>query len=396
MRISRRSFLRGAGAAMTAWMLPGGLARRAGAQATDPVLVTVFLRGGADGLALVIPGGDPVYYDLRPGIGIPENELIDLDGFFGLPADLADLAPAYHAGDLAFVHCAGSPDDTRSHFRAQDFMDRAAPGDLSVTDGWLNRLLTEIGSPDVWTGITLGASSRLSLEGPAPHLGVPSVIGFDLRANWTEDTLEAMYAAGSFGNLSTTAAEAFEAVEVLQGIPTTSAAPYPGSPFATSLREAAALIRANVGVRAISIDLGGWDFHARIVKRQEDLLTMFAASIAAFYQDLGTDLSRTLLLGMTEFGRNAGENGSLGTDHGKASVMFALGGGVSGGQVLLKNDTWPGLTPEALHEGRDLPVTTDFRDVFVDVARTHMGVSDLSSVLPGFPVSPGPHSGLFG
>jgi uncharacterized protein (DUF1501 family) len=398
MRMSRRGFLIQIGAAAGAFLLPSGLARRARAANTDRVIVALFLRGGADGLNLVVPHGDPVYYAVRPTIQVAPGSALDLDGFFGLHPGLAPLVPLYASGELAFVHCAGSPHDTRSHFEAMDYMERAAPGDLAVGDGWLNRALVQLGAGPAWSGITIDGARAAALAGPAQNLALGSISGFRLRGTRPAERrphVQAMFDLGDEDVLGRGSREAFEALDLLGAISTDTTAPYPETGLGSDLRNAAALVKADVGVRAIAVNVGGWDHHESEATYMQEGAAHLAACLAAFHQDLGAQVGRTLTLVMTEFGRNVGENGGAGTDHGHGSVMFALGGGVAGGRVVLRNAAWPGLAEDALDEGRDLPVTTDFRDVFAEVLSRHMGIANLAPIFPGFGVSAARFPGLF-
>jgi uncharacterized protein (DUF1501 family) len=395
---TRRHFLKGAGAALTAFALP--LAPRvARAAQGEPALVVLYLRGAADGLNLVIPTGDPYYYALRPDIQVAPGSEVALGGFYGLHPALAALQPLYAEGDLAFVHAAGSPDGTRSHFKAQDYMELAAPGNPGVGDGWLNRTLSSLGAPDIWTGISIGPASVLALSGASPSLAMSSIEGLVLEASDAQRaTLEAMYAAPANDDLARASQEAFEAIDVIGTVPTESEVDYPAGGLGEAMRDAAALLRADIGVRVLAVDVGGWDHHEGEVGALSGVAPPLAGSIAAFRDDLGSHWERTCVLAMTEFGRTAAQNGSAGTDHGHGSVMFAAGGGVAGGRVITKDDVWPGLAPGDLHEGRDLAVTTDFRDVFAEVLHRHLGiaVAGVSPILPGHPVDMARFPGLFG
>ena len=386
--LTRRRFLRGSAGAATVLALPWTPRAARGAEG-DPVLVVLFQRGAADGLDLVVPAGDPDYYALRPDIAVAPGGEIPLDGFYGLHPALAALQPLYADGDLAIVHAAGSPDGTRSHFDAQDFMERAAPRNPSVGDGWLNRYLSSLGASDVWTGISLGSATVLALSGSEPSLAISSLEDFALQLGpGPRATLEAMYAGRSLEPLERASLEAFEALDVIGSVSGETQVAYPTGPVGTALRDAAALIRAEIGVRVVAVDSGGWDHHETQVDEMAAVAPPLAAALAAFREDLSSHWERTCLLVMTEFGRTAAQNGSRGTDHGHGGAMFACGGGVAGGQVLTR-DGWPGLAPGDLFEGRDLAVTTDFRDVFAEVLHRHLGVplAGLAPILPGHAVS---------
>ncbi|MEM9302417.1 MAG: DUF1501 domain-containing protein [Pseudomonadota bacterium] len=365
------------------------------------VLVVVFQRGGADGLNIVAPWADGRYRDLRPTIAVPEpgapGGVIDIDGYFGFHPSLAPLLPAWEAGELAVVHAAGSPDDTRSHFDAQDYMDRGAIGKGSVFDGWLNRHVSGVPLESVqpFTAVGVGNSLPLSLQGSAPAIGIDSIDGFDLVAPGRayeplRKTLGDLY--GGASALDAQASQVFSAVDVLQdalgGVAETEAA-FPQSAFGQQLAAVASLIRADIGLEVATVDIGGWDHHDQENAELPGLLEDFAASLAAFRDDLGADMGRVTVVTMTEFGRRAAENASAGTDHGHASVMFALGQGVNGGQI---HGEWPGLENSALNRG-DLEVTTDFRTVLADVLQQRRGTANVAALFPDFA---GPTSaGLF-
>ncbi len=399
MCLSRRDFLKTAAVGASALVLPAGLASRASAAGGEPVLVTVFQRGAADGLNLVIPHGDPRYYQLRPQIAVPAGTQLDLDGFFGLNPVLAPLRPIYQSGRLAVVHACGSKDGTRSHFDAQDFMDRAAPNDFSVQDGWLNRYLQAIGASSSLTAVTIGNAKSLALAGAAPSVAFWSLSDFRIsgsHATQRRTALQTMYASVATTLLGRSAGELFQSLDQVAAIQNTSTVTYPDSGFGQALRDVAALIRADVGVRVIALNTGGWDHHESEIDNMSWVATDFAASLAAFDSDLGTHANRTLLVTTTEFGRQVEENGSLGTDHGHGSVSFVLGGGIQGGRVLMRGNQWPGLAPDQLFEKQDLAVTTDFRDLFAEVLHRHMGLSALGPVFPGHAVSAANYPGLFG
>jgi len=397
--ISRRGFLKGVAATAGAVAFAPLWPRPARAAGDDPVLVVVYLRGGADGLNLVVPAGDPAYATLRPNIGVPQEQLVALDGLFGLHPALGSLLPLWDDGELCFVHAAGSPHPTRSHFDAQDYMERAAPGDPFVEDGWLNRYLHVLGGAESWRGITLGSAEALALHGASPTLSFTSIGDFVLdEAAGRADAIASMYAGTASGPLRAASEAAFDALDVIGGVRPSDDVLYAPGPFGEALRDAAALVRADIGVRVIAVDLGGWDHHADEDEALAPVAGGLASGLASFRDDLGADWARTCVLVVTEFGRTAAENGSRGTDHGHGTLLACTGGGVAGGRVVLADDAWPGLAPDRLHEGRDLAVTTDFRDAFVEVLHRHMGVplGSLGPVVPGHPVAAGRLPGLFG
>src|SRR5262245_10692407 len=394
MSITRRYFLKSGGiAAATFATAPSFLIRTAFAQtnanrsADDPILIAIFQRGAADGISMVVPFGDKHYSSARPQIAIPDpsraadESAIDLDGFFGLHPSLDSLKPIYDAGHLAVVHAVGSPDSTRSHFDAQDYMESGAPGNKSAADGWLNRYL-QTGASNAMTpfrAVAIDATLPRSLSGSAPTLAIERVADFGIHAGPATPEVEAMFAD--------LYKDTFDAVKMLRTVnpqrysPTVS---YPNSQFGQALLQIAQLVKSDIGLQVAFTDIGGWDTHANQGSGRGQLanrLKEFGNGIAALYRDLGDRMRNVVILTMTEFGRAIRQNGSGGTDHGHASSLFVAGGPVKGEKVY---GQWPGLAPEQLHEGRDLALTTDFRAVFSDILIGHMGTKDVSKVFPGF------------
>lgn len=400
MTITRRQLLQSAAVGMTAFLLPPSL-RSARAAGTDPVLVTIFQRGAADGLNTVVPTGDPFYYSSRPGIQIPAGSELALDGFFGLNPAFGDLHGLYQSGDLCFLHAAGSPDPSRSHFDAQDFMDRAAPGNKSIVDGWLNRYLTVAGGAQPIAGVSLSNATSKQLAGATPTLAFASIAGFTLTGNWATErraALDVRYGMAAGTRVGDTVVDAFEALDQVGGVDTSTSVVYPAaSELGAALKDAAALIRANIGVRVIAISIGGWDHHTNLPAQLSLLGAELSGSLKAFHDDLGIDAGRTLTLAMTEFGRRIDENGGDGTDHGHGGVMIAMGGGIAGNRVLLRDGVWPGLAPANRYVGEDLQVTTDFRDVFAEALNRHMGlaVGSMGPIFPGFSANTSRFPGLY-
>jgi uncharacterized protein (DUF1501 family) len=399
MNSSRRRFLKSTGLGFLALGLPPAfLVRAAKAQQAGKgkVMVVVFQRGAMDGLNAVIPFKDPAYYAFRPSIAIPEpasgeDRVIDLDGFYGLHPALTPLKSIYDKGHLAIVHATGSPDNTRSHFDAQDYMEIGTPGIKSTPDGWLNRCMNgQKKSESPFRGVALTAQLPRILTGSAPALTLSSIDEFRLRNEAMAATLQRLYTSTSdalfrFGGQSLFAAMA-ELRQVESKIPV-SAERYPAGRFGASLAQIARLIKANVGLEMAFTEIQGWDTHVnqggakgQMANRLKDL----AEGLATFYRDLEDRVEDVVLITLSEFGRTARENGNRGTDHGHANVMFALGGPVRGGKVYGR---WPGLAPEVLYEGRDLDLTTDFRAVCGEVILRHLGQKDLSKIFPGFRAS---------
>jgi uncharacterized protein (DUF1501 family) len=399
MTFSRRDFLKTASVGFGALIVPQVLlrARPATAAGTDPVLITVFQRGACDGLNTVVPYADPNYYAKRPDLAVPAPTVLGLDDLFGFHPALAPLMPLYQSGRLAVMHCCGSTNSTRSHFDAQDFMDYGAPGDRSITSGWLNRFLGAAGMSDPLGAVTLGTRVGKSLRGPAPSTAISSIAEFKATGQlaFRRPAIETMFASTANPLLQSLGPQTFQAVDRVGSVSTSTGVTYPGSQFAAALKDLAALIKGDIGVRLGTVDFGGWDHHAAENAELPGMLDDLAHSLAAFAQDLGSDFDRTVVLVMTEFGRRVAQNGSLGTDHGRGSVMLAMGGAIAGGRILLRDDTWPGLAPENLESGIDLPVTTDFRNVFAELLTRHMGLADAGPVFPNHTLDPDLYPGLF-
>ncbi len=407
MSITRRIFLRnGALAVVGTTVVPSFLTRAAfGAVeggAPNQRLVVIFQRGAADGLNIVVPHAEPQYYALRPTINIPRKSVIDLDGFFGLHPSLASFQPLWRQRHLAIVHAAGSPDPTRSHFDAQDFMESGTPGVKATDDGWLNRslrALPERGEKSPFRAIALGPSLPRILSGPEPAVALNNINDFAIggrgpKPSPVASTFEAMYDHSVDAVLHGTGEETFDAVKMLKSADPAKYKPAPGADyprgrFGDSLRQLAQLIKANLGVQVAFADIGGWDHHVNegaIDGQIGNVLREFGQSLSAFWTDLGDLAQDTVVITMSEFGRTARENGNRGTDHGHANVMFVLGGPVKGGKVYGR---WPGLDQSQLYEGRDLALTTDFRQVLGEAMTKHMASPNLQTVFPGYDNQPG-------
>ena len=350
----------------------------------NAVIVNVFLRGAADGLNIVVPHGDDNYYNLRSSIAQPKNTLSDLDGFFGLHQAFAPLHPLYQQGEMAFIHAAGSHHITRSHFTAMDNMDLAFGN-----TGWMQRVLASELAADPVSAISIGARTSPSLRGRYGGLAFPRLNQFRNGANQMapmRSTLEAMY-QGADPLTSSATIGAFASIDTLSGVDTTPDVAYPNNSSARDLREAAALIKADIGVRMVSVNIGGWDHHSDEEARMQTKGSQLAGALAAFKADLGAASGRVLTIVMSEFGRTAAQNGSGGTDHGHGNMMMLMGGGLAaagGGKVHLANDQWVGLSEGELYQKRDLAITTDFRSVLAEALDGHLGFNDLGSVFPGF------------
>lgn len=406
--MDRRYFLRASGIGMASFGLmaaaPRFLHQFAAAQAPatfgkKKVLVTIFQRGAVDGLNMVVPHGDDQYYALRPTIAVANpgktDGAIDLDGHFGLHPSLKPLEPFWRSKQLAIVHAVGSPDNTRSHFDAQDSMESGTPGVKSTRDGWLNRVLqTEAAkSASPFQAVSFTQQLPRSLYGKAPSIAMTSLADFSIKAGiYTSDMkggFEGIYQQNAKDTLGETGKETFEAVNFLKTANPAKYKPengavYPNSALGRSLLQIAQLIKAGVGLEVAFTEVGGWDTHSNEGGSRgqlANLLRDFGQSIASFGIDLGQRMDDVVLITMSEFGRTARENGSRGTDHGHANAMFILGGPVMGGKVY---GDFRGLKSDKLYEGRDLDVTTDFRDVFAEAANKHMSANDLSKIFPGY------------
>ena len=461
MNVSRRLFVKNGGIALASvGLLPvfGPEFLQRAVFASEPTagkrkktLICIFQRGAADGLSVVVPHGDADLYNLRPSIAIPrplagqtDQTALDLDGFYGLHPALAPFLPIYKSGHLAAIHACGSPNGTRSHFDAQDYMESGSPGNKAVTDGWLSR--TVLSCPEdkanhsPFRAVALGGAMPRSLQGDIQAMAIPDLKSFGVgtggnlaarydgkndvqtaknrrqnkrnapaQAPQNSDAamiqaaqmpaklpsggiasgFETLYDDAVGDVLHGTGKESFEAISLLEKANPGSYTParganYPNGKFGESLKQIAQLIKADVGVEVAFAEMGGWDTHAAQGAAQGQLslrLREFAQAISALYYDLGDRMNDVVILTMSEFGRTARQNGTGGTDHGHATCFFALGGDINGGKVL---GEWPGLAPEQLNEGRDLALTTDFRAVFGEVAVRHLGAQNMPRLFPGY------------
>lgn len=408
MQTNRRFFLRnGAFALAGTTAIPGFLVRSVLAQTAavpNQRLVVIFQRGAADGLNIVVPYREKNYYAMRPTIAIPQNQVVDLDGFFGLHPSLASFKQLYEQGHLAVVHAVGSPDMSRSHFDAQDYMESGTPGVKSTQDGWLNRALH---AEDLrchcahtpFRAVALGADVPLTLAGAVPAIALNNVNTFAVggrgpQPSQAASAFEAMYADSGDRIFHPAGDETFQAVKMLRAANLGRYTPadgveYPNSEFGNNMKQLAQLLKADLGVEAAFTDVSGWDTHhnqGNVNGQLSNRLRDFSDSIAAFWCDLGDGAENVTLVTMSEFGRTARENGTAGTDHGHANAMFVLGGSVKGGKVYGR---WPGLANEQLNEGRDLALTTDFRQVLGEVVTRTLGAQKLDLVFPGARITPG-------
>ncbi len=394
MKKSRRKFLKESGA------IAGGLViasqpslaayqvNKAQLSEKD-IVICIFQRGAADGLHSVVPHGDSDYFNNRPRTAV--NNSIDLDGFFGLNPDLSPLKEIWDEGDLAIIHAVGSPDESRSHFDAQDAMEYADFDKNANRNGWLAKYLTETQTVNdsVFRVVSLNNSVSKSIKGEIEALTVSGLKNFDVVTHEniytdTRTTLDSMFSNGEFFSDSSTVL--FSAIDILQSVnpddyPVDNNAQYQNNGFAKKLKTISTMIKANLGVEIACIDIGGWDHHNDLAESFKQPAQALANGLLAFYQDMGERMQNITILCMTEFGRRASDNASNGTDHGHGSVMYAIGKQVNGAHVY---SNWPGLAENNLNRG-DLEVTTDFREIFSELLVKRLKYQgNLSTLIPEF------------
>ena len=408
MTLTRRNFLKSGSAAAVvgvsqtlfpSWMPKLVFSPKMQVNSDRDVLVAIFQRGGMDGLSAVVPYGEGAnYYDRRPTIGIPESDVVDLNGFFGLHPALSPLKDIYDAGALTVIHGAGSPHETRSHFDAMEYMERGIPGDKSTATGWINRHLQSASwqNDSPFRAVGMGSMMPSSLRGPVSALSLRSIADFHLSGR--EDQLAAiqsnitrMYRIDAPTSLlEQQAANVFSTIDILGALNAIEYTPangavYPDNEFGLALRQTAQLIKAEVGLEVSCIDIGGWDTHEYQGSSEGELaglLDNVAQGLAAFYTDLRDYMQRVTVVTMSEFGRRVTENASQGTDHGHGNAMFIMGGAASG-QVYAD---WRGLADDALDDG-DLATTTDYRDVLGEILVKRLGNGALDQIFPNYSVN---------
>jgi uncharacterized protein (DUF1501 family) len=402
---------------------PGWLARAAAAETKNrKILVAIFMRGAADGLNIIVPFGEKRYRELRPTLAIaPPSGLpnpnaplfganggcIDLDGMFGLNNAMQPLKALWDNQQLAIIEATGSPDPSRSHFDAQDSMESGTPG-KTTGDGWLNRALPADQETSGLRAVALSNQVPRCLRGVHDAIAISNLEQFNIGDQETAAIMQKMYATAPDASVGRTGKDAFEAMKLIQSIQNTQQNTPPpatsriglgattfgpaavpqygqGGEFGRNLQQLARLIKADAGVEVAFADIDGWDHHGNETVQLSTLLRQFSSGIAAFFQDMGDRMEDVVLVTMSEFGRTVEENGNGGTDHGHGSFMMVIGGAVQGGKIYGK---WPGLEKEQLFEGRDLAVTTDYRDVLSELVRGHLGQTDVARVFPGFQPSP--------
>lgn len=360
------------------------------------VLVVIFLRGAADMLNVVVPHGENAYYALRPTLGIPrpdhtstkvDERSIDLDGFFGFHPALRPLLPIWQEKQLALIHACGAPDESRSHFRSMELMERGVDDEKGPASGWIGRHLATLntGNHSPLRAIGMGTLPQRSLSGSVPVSALRSIADFHLGGDaravaQMRSLLNTIYSGDTLGQ------ETLNIMDILQklDVPQSTNSQYPASDFGLALRQTAMLIKAEVGLEVSAIDLGGWDTHfaqGGSTGLMASLLTDLSTGLAAFHADIAAHLGHVTVVAMSEFGRRAAENGSLGTDHGHGSMMMLLGGNVRGGKVHGK---WPGLGEGQLIGPGDLAVTTDYRDVLGEVCSKRLNNPALDQIFPNY------------
>lgn len=398
----RREFLGFSCYGLGACLLPGSsLVLAADGGSSEAVTLVIFLRGGADGLNMVVPYAESDYYAQRPGIAVPPpgetGGALALDASFALHPAMANLEPLYHSGELALVHAVGGAHGSRSHFDAQNLMERGVDDKFGFATGWLGRYAETLpGAYEIsFHQVSMGSAVSTSLRGGAPAMAVSSLEGFELAlpqasAAVMESTLAAAYTGTA--PVAVAGAQALTALGEMRREDPAQYPPeaeYPDTPFGQSLLEIAQMSKSGLGCHLLTLSLGGWDHHDNENDRLPPLLTELADAMAAFHADMGTRMAGTRVLVMSEFGRRLAENGAAGCDHGAGGCMLVLGGGVHGGQVYAD---WPGLAAGDLVQG-DLAITTDYRQVLAEALQAEQPGLDLQQVFPDYPG--GPTLGLF-
>lgn len=401
--LSRRRFLAGmgAGAAGVVGVATQLVTVRASfaAGAGTGTLVVVFLRGGLDGLSVIVPADDPHLLAARPGIAVPGAALLPLDRGFGLHPALAPLHELWKQGRFTAVPATSTPDISRSHFQAQDYLERGAPtsGTNGGTGGWLDRVLEKLGPGTTFRAVGQGSTLPRSLSGSQPSLSLTNLESFHLAApehlhDKTIVALQALYTGLDHPVAAdvTRTIESLETAETLTVADYQPAVAYPETDVAKGLLELAHLVKADVGMRVATIDVDGWDMHTWMGTIDDGAvtrrLTELGQALDAFARDLGDRLDDVTVVVMTEFGRRIEQNANAGTDHGHGAAVLLLGGGLAGGTI---HGNWQGLAPEVRDQG-DVPGSNDYRDLLGEVvsARLGIGPGNLGTVFPGHEVRP--------
>jgi uncharacterized protein (DUF1501 family) len=362
------------------------------------VLVVIFLRGAADVLNMVVPHGEQAYYSLRPTLGIPrpddagkkkEERTIDLDGFFGFHPSMSVLLDAWSSQQLAIIHACGAPDESRSHFKAMELMERGVDDERGPASGWIGRHLATLntGNSSPLRAVGMGTRPQRSLSGSVPVSALRSITDFHLGGDpralqQMRAALNVVYEDDILGQ------DTLSIMDTLQQLdPNNYQSPitnYPDSEFGLALKQTAMLIKAEVGLEVSAIDVGGWDTHfaqGSVTGLMPSLMKDLADGMAAFHVDMNSHMQNLTVVTMSEFGRRASENGSLGTDHGHGSMMMVMGGNVAGGRV---HGEWPGLSEGQMIGPGDLAVTTDYRDVLTEVLTKRLNNPATSEIFPEY------------
>jgi len=396
--VKRRDFLKtgGAGILSLALPFPSGCLRSAFAgEDTRPTLVVLYLRGGMDALNAVIPYKDKHYHDLRPTLALAPDAVVPLNSKFALHPSLGALKPFWDKGVFAPIVNVGSPHPTRSHFDAQDFMEYAAPGLRTMRDGWLNRYLALTGDkPGSLRALAMQGLLPRALRGRVPVLAVPDRKVLDNKQ--VLDMFGELYGGTDMGDPSRrkdddvlrtgryTAKTLTRLKAIIDRAEARSAGKYPPGPLGAKLKAIAQVIRSGEGLEVAALDINGWDTHANqgaTAGAMPNLMKRLGDGLAAFMTDLGPHLENTVIVTMTEFGRTCKENGNSGTDHGHGGLMLVMGGKVAGGKVHGK---WTGIRETDMYQGRDLKVTTDFRDVFAEILKNHFRFKPPKGFFPDY------------
>jgi uncharacterized protein (DUF1501 family) len=430
MHLTRRYFLQSTGALaaylgvapMDLFAASGRPGLCAPTVAKGKTLVVIFLRGGADGLNLVVPYGDANYAKIRPTIAIPgpaasvdaASRVIDLDGFYGLHPRLAPIAPLFESGLAVAAHAVGYDKNTRSHFEEQDTWETGIVGNTVASDGWVNRHLATSEGRGTIRAVSIGDNLPRILHGKAAAYAIRGLDDLGMNSKGVDPAkvaaaLEHAYCTEKPGKDSRAAQQSnardllnMTARNTLQGLDELKSVvgqkyepvkPYPKTDIGNKLLQMARLIKADVGLEVGEIDYGGWDTHQNQGRASDGQFANLAGNLAdalgAFQADLAERMDDVLVVTLTDFGRTASENGTTGTDHGWANCMLLLGGPVAAGnkaegkpRKVVTTGDWPGLAPDQLHQKRDLLHTTDFRDVLCELVRVHLGNPHLETVLP--------------
>ncbi|MBC7878914.1 MAG: DUF1501 domain-containing protein [Anaerolineales bacterium] len=362
-------------------------------------LVVVFLRGAADVLNMVVPHGEDAYYQLRPSLGIArpddanvkkEERAVDLDGFFGLHPNMQSLLGAWQSEQLAIIHACGAPDESRSHFKAMELMERGVDDERGPASGWIGRHLATLntGNTSPLRAVGMGTRPQRSLSGSVPVSALRSIADFHLGGDpralqQMRVALETVYTDDVLGQDTLSIMDTLQTLDPLTYISARDAK-YPDTEFGLALKQTAMLIKANVGLEVSAIDVGGWDTHfaqGSASGLMPNLMKDLAEGLAAFHADMFDHQNQLTTVTMSEFGRRASENGSLGTDHGHGSMMMVLGGNVDGGKV---HGQWPGMEEGQLIGPGDLAVTTDYRDVLSEILTKRLNNPATNEIFPEY------------